>query len=70
MESTKTLYLIHAGLLSKQLIIFKSLAINVTTQEWSIKIISHMAGEEQLKHKTLASLMHNGMMEREMDSLE
>ena len=70
MENTKKHYLILPGLLSKQLIIFKSMAINVTSQEWSIKIISHSDGEELLKLIILGSLMDNGKMERDMDTLD
>lgn len=62
MGNAKTLYLILPGQLSKHLIIFHFLfwvAVGIT-QEWSIKIMSHSAGEELLGQITLNSLMHNG----------
>ncbi len=69
--NTKQHYLIQAKLNSKQLMVSKLKdGVNTTTQAWSTKMISLMDGEELSIQIILSSLMHNGKMEFNMDTLE
>jgi len=44
--------------------------MNTTTQAWSTKMISLMDGEELSIQIMLSSLMHNGKMELNMDTID
>ncbi len=56
---------------SKYLMASKSrVMVHATTQAWSTKMISLMDGEELSIQVIITSLMHNGMMELNMDTID